>query len=132
MGFMQQSINVQCTAYYFLLVLWFDFTNTHTNTAHTWANRLTPMKVYINSACYVHTTPVMYSVIEWIICQYQKSTGFHNVFVFFFFLISDLSKSHICWLDSRRLGSSHESKNIDRYIYGVKKHTTNHLSLWKI
>ena len=42
--------------------------------------------------------------------------------------ITDLWNSHICWLDSVRLDSSHENtKHTDRY--GVNKQNKNHHSV---
>ena len=97
-------------------MIWYH-THTHTHkqwhTVHTGANRLTyPYK-------YILTPPVMYShqlaALHWITfwCQ-QFTLRSCKIFKNYW-----LVESHICWLDSIRLSSAHETQI-------SKTHATTH------
>ena len=89
-----------------------------TNYAHTLANRLRhPYKFLL-------TPPVIcsqqLSVLHWtyyLLILKIYFTEFHNAFS----KAKHLKKSHICWLDSIRLSSSHKTQNTDRN--GIDKQT---------
>ena len=96
----------------FLLVLWYH-THTNKDTGRTRTNRL--------------THPCKYMLIPSVICSQQLSVlhWMNNLLIQKIFLyrlpqcrcfseISDNEKSHICWLDSIGLRSSHETQRILR------------------
>ena len=94
---------------FFLLLFWFDITQTQTITPSTQRGQWTDIP-------HVLTTPITGSVLQWMnnsmISKIYSTKFYVKVSYLCFSKIVKLWKSHIYWLNSIRLSSSHEIQRI--------------------
>ena len=94
---------------FFLLLFWFDITQTQTITQSTQRGQWTDIP-------HVLKTPIIGSVLQWMNNSMISKSYFTKLYVkvscLCFSKIIELWKSHIYWLNSKRLSSSHETQRI--------------------